>query len=170
MDKSYKLYKKALIEYQNSNINKALRLCDKSISLDIKCAAALNLKGLLYYLLGSLNNAKALWKLNCNMNKDSVSKKYLESTQEDESKGDKYYKALGFIKEVKINEAIILLEQCEESDFNCINVNNSLARCYLKKGEYIKADKCINKVLSIDRKNPEAIKNKKVLLSCGINR
>lgn len=168
MDKSYKTYKKALNEYQSGNIDKAVEFCEKSISQNMKCTASLNLKGLLYYLKGDLKNARALWKLNYAMNKDSVSKKYLEDTIKDEKNGDMYYKALVLIKKLGISEAIEILEKCRKSDYNYINVYNSLANCYIKKGQYNKAAECVDKVSKVDRRNETMLQYRKELASYGI--
>ena len=56
MDKSQKKYIKALDNYNNGYIDKAIKLCEESISINIKNSAAINLKGLLYYLNGDLDN------------------------------------------------------------------------------------------------------------------
>lgn len=153
MDKSKKLYIKALDKYNKGNINKAIELCEESISIDIKNSASINLKGLLCYLKGDLDSAQRLWKMNYGVNKDGVAERYLSDTEEDRERLDIYVTALSLIKELKINEAISLLEKCVGSDFNCINVNNHIALCYMKKGEYDKSLEYIKKVLTIDRNN-----------------
>lgn len=168
MNKSNKIYKKALKQYYNGNIEKSLELCEKSISESMENSSVINLKGLLYYFKGELHSAEALWKLNSDINKDLVSKKYLQDLKEDEKRLDIYYAALELIKKLNINEALILLSKCEESDFNCINVNNYIALCYIKKGEYETALKYIDKVLEIDRKNHMALKNKEFITKYGI--
>lgn len=168
MNKSIKLYNKAVEYYNRGNIEKALDLCEKSISENLKNASSINLKGLLYYLKGELDNAQGLWKMNSQVNKDSVSKKYLEDSKNDEKKMVIYNAALKEIKELKIREALNLLNECSESDFNSINVNNYLAFCYIKLGEYAAALKHINIVLGIDKRNLFALKYKKELASFGV--
>ena len=78
MDKSGKIYVKAMSKYNDGYIDKSLALCEKSISLNITNAAALNLKGILYYLKGDLDNSKKMWDINYKRNNDKVSKKYLK--------------------------------------------------------------------------------------------
>ena len=56
MDKSQKIYNKALDKYNKGYIGKSMELCDESISISIKNGAAINLKGLLLYLKGDLGN------------------------------------------------------------------------------------------------------------------
>ncbi|ERI95307.1 tetratricopeptide repeat protein [Clostridiales bacterium oral taxon 876 str. F0540] len=168
MDKSMKLYTKAIECYNKGNIEKALEFCEKSISENLKNTSSINLKGLLYYLKGELDNAQGLWKMNSQVNKDSVSKKYLEDSKNDEKKMAIYNAALMEIKELKIREALKMLSECRESDFNSINVNNYIAFCYIKLGEYAAALKHINIVLGIDKKDQFALKNKKELTSFGV--
>jgi tetratricopeptide (TPR) repeat protein len=129
-----KLYTKAINCYNEGYIEKSLEYCEKSISENLKNTSAINLKGLLYYLKGDLENAQALWKMNSQVNKDLVSKKYLEDSISDEEKKRYYQAALNCMKELKIKEALQLLEQCKDSDFNSINVSNSIAICYIKLG------------------------------------
>jgi tetratricopeptide (TPR) repeat protein len=168
MDKSAKLYKKAMEKYRNGYIDDAIDACEKSISSNIKNSAAINLKGLLLYIKGELDNARNLWMLNKDVNKDSVSKKYIESSTKDEEKLQLYETALGLMKEIKINEALNTLEICSESDFNSINVRNAISECLIKQGEYNSAIEQINKVLELDKKDKIAMENKKMLMQYGI--
>lgn len=168
MNNSVELYNKAIKFYNEGYIDKALEYCEKSISSNLKNTAAINLKGLLYYFRGDLDSAEALWKMNFQVNRDLVSKKYLEDIRNDRDKPLLYKAALAAINELRLKEALNLLVKCKESDFNCINVNNSLAICYIRHGDYNTAVKFIEEVLKIDRKNKIAIKNEKELISLGI--
>ncbi|MFL0247559.1 tetratricopeptide repeat protein [Candidatus Clostridium stratigraminis] len=168
MNNSIELYNKAVRFYNEGYIDKALEYCEKSISSNLKNTAAINLKGLLYYFKGDLDSAEALWKMNFQVNRDLVSKKYLEDIRNDRDKLLIYKEALATINELRLKEAVNLLKKCKESDFNCINVKNSLTICYIKQGDYNAAVKFIEEVLKIDRKNDIAIKNKKELISLGI--
>ena len=167
MDKSGKLYVKAMNKYNDGYIDKALLLCEKSISINITNSAALNLKGILHYLKGDLENAKKMWNINYKRNNDEVSKKYLKDIIKDKEKLQLYVNALELIKQLNISGALAILKQCENSHFNFINVNNSIGLCYIKQGEYDKALEYINEVLKVDRKNTEALINKKTLIEYG---
>lgn len=156
MDKSQRIYVKALKKYNHGYIDKALELCEESISLNINNAASINLKGLLMYLKGDINSCQKLWKMNSEINKDRVSEKYLESSSRDLERLKFYRESIMLIKNMKINKAIDLLTKCSESDFNIINVNNHLAICYMKKGNCSKAIKYLDKVLEIDLNNKRA--------------
>ena len=167
MDKSGKVYVKAMNRYNDGYIDKALALCEKSICINSTNAAALNLKGILYYLKGDLVSAKQMWNINYKRNKDEVSKKYLNDSIKDKLKLQLYINALELIKCLNISGALKVLKQCENSHFNFINVNNNISLCYIKQGEYDKALHYINEVLKVDKKNTEAIINKKVLIEYG---
>jgi tetratricopeptide (TPR) repeat protein len=168
MDNSMRLYNKAVKLYNEGFINKALDYCEKSISDNIKNTSAINLKGLLYYFKGELESAEALWKMNFQVNKDLMSKKYLEDSKNDKNKKLIYSTAIIDIKEFKLKEALNLLQRCKESDYNNINVNNSMAICYIKLGDYNSAIKHIEEVFKIDKKNATAINNNKELISIGV--
>lgn len=167
MDKSGKIYVKAMNKYNDGYIDKALDLCKKSISLKRSNAAALNLKGILYYLKGDLENAKKMWEINYKRNNDKVSKKYLTDSIKDKKRLQLYVSALELIKKLKISEALNILKRCQDSDFNFINVNNNISLCYIKQGEYDKALQYINEVIKVDKKNAQAIINKKILIKYG---
>lgn len=168
MDKSTKLYVKAINYYNDGCIDKALEFCEKSISENLSNSSAINLKGLLYYLKGDLDNAQALWKMNYQVNKDVISKKYFEDSKKDGEKDKLYKEAVKCIKEIKIKEALEKLQVCRESDFNSINVKNSIVLCYIKIGEYKKAEKLIDEILKTDRKNKTALALRKELIKFGI--
>ncbi|MBV4419018.1 tetratricopeptide repeat protein [Clostridium tyrobutyricum] len=156
MDKSQRIYVKALKKYNHGYIDKALELCEESISLNINNAASINLKGLIMYLKGDINACQKLWKMNSEINKDRVSEKYLESSSRDLERLKFYRESIILIKNMKINKAIDLLTKCSESDFNIININNHLAICHIKKGNYSKTINYLDKVLEIDINNKMA--------------
>lgn len=168
MNKSQKIYSRALNKYNNGYIDSAIKLCEESISIDIKNKSSINLKGLLLYLKGDLDKAQKLWKMNYQVNEDEVAQKYLESSKKDNEKIQFYKEALILIEKFKIDEALVLLEKCAESDFNYINVNNYSALCYMKKGQYARALEKINNVLKLDVKNVEAKENIKLLKNINI--
>ncbi|MCD3350448.1 tetratricopeptide repeat protein [Clostridium botulinum D/C] len=170
MIKIKKLYTKAFTKYERGYIDDAIDVCEEIMSLNMKHRPSINLKGLLYYFKGDLQSASALWKLNYEVNNDKVSKKYLDGLKEDEKIFSVYVSAIEYIRKNRFNDALDLLRKCKESDYNRINVDNNIATCYIKLGEYNKAVECVNRVLEIDVKNPIAIKNKKKLMKQGINK
>ena len=167
MDKSGKVYVKAMNKYNDGYIDRALELCERSISINSANAAALNLKGILHYLKGDLESAKKMWNISYKRNNDEVSKKYLRDAINDKEKLGLYVSALDLIKQLNISGALGILKQCENSHFNFINVNNQISLCYIKQGEYDKALRYIIEVLKVDKRNNEAIMHKKTLTEYG---
>ncbi|HEY8893060.1 MAG TPA: tetratricopeptide repeat protein [Clostridium sp.] len=167
MDKAGKLYVKAMNKYNDGYIDKALDLCEKSISLNSRNAASLNLKGILCYLKGDLEKAKNTWNINYKRNNDKVSKKYLNDSVRDKKNLQLFINSLELIKQYNISGALEILKQCQNSDFNFINVNNNISDCYIKQGEYTKALQYINEVLKVDKKNAKANINKNTLINYG---
>ncbi|MBC8059732.1 MAG: tetratricopeptide repeat protein [Clostridiaceae bacterium] len=168
MDKATKYYKKALTKYHNGYIDEAINLCGASVAENNRYKAAASLKGILFYFKGDLENARELWDFNVRVNKDVVSKKYIENTRSDDKLLSIYTRGLTLINEVKIADALILLKECEESDFNVLNVSNYIAVCLIKQGEFIDAKVYLDKVLNIDKKNKMALDNIKMLKKFGI--
>jgi tetratricopeptide (TPR) repeat protein len=168
MDKATKYYKKALTKYHNGYIDEAIDLCAASVAENNRYKAAASFKGVLFYFKGDLENARGLWDFNVRVNKDVVSKKYLENTRFDDKLLSIYARSIVLINEVKIADALLLLKQCEESDFNVINVSNYIAVCYIKQGEFKEAKLYLDKVMNIDKKNKMALDNLKMLKSYGI--
>lgn len=163
MKKSNNLYTKAIKKYNNGYIDDALELCEKSIALNINNAAAINLKGLLLYFKGDLESSRSLWKMNLKINRDKIASKYLEDTIKDKERFNLYKEALELINNLNINEACLKLKKCAESDFNSININNYLALCHIKKGNYEIGIQHLNKVTQMDKKNSFALNQKKSL-------
>lgn len=165
--KDKKLYDEAMKLYSTGYINRALKACDKAISRSETNSAAYNLKGIIYYEKGNLTSALNIWKVNASINRDSISKMYINDSREDKFRMEAYNEALVEIKNLNIHEAIKKLTYCTESDFNMINVYNSLCVCAIKTGEFVKAKQYLDKVIAVDKKNKKALENKKILNEYG---
>lgn len=151
-----KIYEKALSLYNRGYIDESIDLCEKGISRDLNNSNIINLKGLLLYLKGDLNEAIALWKINKDYNNDEISKTYLKDIEKDFKRGELYKESEEFINNLLIDKAIENLLECSKSDFNLINVNNALAICYLRKGQYDNGLIALEKVFTTDKKNIKA--------------
>ena len=151
-----KEYKKALNLYNNGYIDKAIEICEIGISRSLEDSNLLNLKGLLLYLKGELEEAISLWKINKYHNDDEIAKAYLKDIEIDFNRRELFKESEELIRNLNIDEALQILMICKESDYNSINVNNALAICYMRKGEYVECQKCIDKVFSVDKYNIEA--------------
>lgn len=158
-------YNKALKLYISGELNKALQVCEECISESLKFAPVLNLKGLILYQQGKLEEAITAWRINKEVNDDNLAKNYIKDSIGDEQRLEAYIKAKKCLERLEISDAIDLLLECKESDFNCIRVNTAIAFCFLKKGEYEMCRKYINKVLDVDKNCSEVLKIRKELNS-----
>ncbi|MGN2371130.1 tetratricopeptide repeat protein [Clostridium cagae] len=149
--KNKRFYDKAIKYYQNGDLSKSLKSCEESLSYSLKNPSILNLKGLILYQQGKLDEAITVWKINKDFNNDGIAQNYIHSAKEDEVRVELYELGEKKLKELKIDEAIKIFKKCKESDFNCIKVDTALALCYQKKGEINKCIDYMNKVLVIDR-------------------
>ncbi|GAA0086620.1 tetratricopeptide repeat protein [Clostridium sp. CTA-7] len=152
-NKDKKVYEKALDLYNKGYIDKAIEQCEIGISRNLKDSNLLNLKGLLLYLKGNIEEAVSLWKINKDYNGDNISKSYLIDIEKDFRRKELFEEAEELIKNLNIDEAIEILNICNESDFNLIGVNNNLAICYMKKGLYDNSKFYIKKVFAVDKNN-----------------
>ncbi|MDS0527207.1 tetratricopeptide repeat protein [Clostridium sp. SHJSY1] len=162
-----KAYMKAIRFYEDGELNKALKKCDESISSNLKNAATLNLKGLILYIKGDLEGAKAQWKINSEHNDDIIAKHYIHDSKSDIKRLQLYKLGEGYLKQLKVEDAIGALNECAESDFNSIKVNLALAICYLRKGDYTTSSVYTTKVLKTDKNNQTAKNIAKELKSIG---
>jgi len=151
--KRNKIYIKATDYFNKGDIEKAILKCEEGISNNLTNAAILNLKGLLLYLKGDLRGAVTNWKINSDFNDDVTAKSYIHDAKKDDERLQIYRQGETLLKKMLIDEAIDKFRVCLESDFNSINVNCSLALCYLKKGEYSLASLHVTKTLEMDKKN-----------------
>lgn len=156
-------YEKALKLYHKGELKKSLECCEQGISKNLKNNSVLNLKGLILYLKGDLEGAITVWKINKDFNEDEMSKTYIRDAENDSERQKEFEKARILIKDLHIKEAIESLNICRESDFNSIQVNNALALCEFKKGEYDKSRGYINKALAINKGDINTLAIKKQL-------
>lgn len=163
-----RLYNKAMNFYNNGYINKSLEICDKILADDLSNSEALNLKGLILYQKGLLKDAQIIWKLNFDINNDKIAKKYIEDSKSDHKREKIYIEAEQNLKNMNINKALSLFRECEQSDFNSINVNTGIAMCYQRKGDNSRIKEYIDKVLLIDNESITANIIKKDLVHLGI--
>lgn len=159
-----RLYNRAMNFCNDGCINKALEICEKIIADDLSCSEALNLKGLMLYQKGLLKEARIVWKLNCDINNDSMAEKYIEDSKSDDERAKMYKEAESNLKNLNIDRALMLFRQCAQSDFNSIKVNTGIAMCYLRKGDNYRAKEYVDKALSIDNEAVTANAIKKDLI------
>lgn len=168
MEKTKKYYAKAMEYYCDGYIEKALEYCEKSLIISRDYSPALNLKGLIHYVKGNLEEAQMTWRINYKINDDGISKKYLDDSKKDKEVLELFTQGVSFYKEIKIHQALELFKECEKSHFNVLNLWNYLAYCYMKLGEYDKCNHYINEILKIDKSNDMALNTKKTLQDIGV--
>lgn len=163
-----KQYNKAMNFYNKGQMNRALEICENILANDLSFSEVLNLKGLMLYQKGLLKEAKIVWKLNCDINTDSVAKKYIEDCKSDDERIEKYKDAEYNLKNMNIDKALMLFRECMESEFNSIKVNTGIAMCYMRKGDNYRAKEFIDKALHIDNEAVTANALKKDLINLGV--
>ena len=150
-NKSRKIYNKVLDYREKGEINKALELCESILAENLREAEILNFKGLMLYEKGMLKDAVTVWKINVDLNNDSMASSYVKDAGYDQERMRIYKEAEQLLKKSDINNAIPLFLECAKSDFNSIKVNTGLAWCYQKKGDYYRAKEYVDKALKIDK-------------------
>lgn len=150
-NKSRKIYNKVLDYREKGEINKALELCEAILAENLREAEILNFKGLMLYEKGMLKDAVTVWKINVDLNNDSMASSYIKDAGYDQDRMRMYKEAEQLLKKSDIDNAIQLFLECAKSDFNSIKVNTGLAWCYQKKGDYYRAKEYVDKALKIDK-------------------
>lgn len=150
-NKNRKIYNKVLDYREKGEINKALELCEAILAENLREAEILNFKGLMLYEKGMLKDAVTVWKINVDLNNDSMASSYIKDAGYDQDRMRMYKEAEQLLKKSDIDNAIQLFLECAKSDFNSIKVNTGLAWCYQKKGDYYRAKEYVDKALKIDK-------------------
>ncbi len=120
-----KEYKKALNLYNNGYIDKAIEICEIGISRSLEDSNLLNLKGLLLYLKGELEEAISLWKINKYHNDDEIAKAYLKDIEIDFNRRELFKESEELIRN-ELEEAISLWK------INKYHNDDEIAKAYLK--------------------------------------
>lgn len=163
-----KKYDKAINYFQRGDLENCLKICESMLSEDLQNSELLNLKGLVLYQRGELDNAISIWKLNYEINNDFKSKTYIEDCEYDKERLGLFKKGEKELKKGNIDGAIRLFTQCSDSDFNNIKVNTGLALCYEKKGDYYNSKKYVDKALLLDKNAITANKIKDTLVKSNL--
>ena len=163
MSESRKFYNRGVKNFHNGDLEKAIANLDIAISHDMKNSAALNLRGIIYYIKGQTEKAIASWQINVDFNDDSIAQGHIDSFEQDEVNIHRYGEALKLMKKGDFLGTIEILELAAYSDFNFMNVRNALAFCYTKEMDYDKAKNNIDLVLEKDRNNIVAKEQRQVI-------
>ncbi|EKQ52180.1 MULTISPECIES: tetratricopeptide repeat protein [unclassified Clostridium] len=166
--KATRAYEKAMNYYEKGKINKALDICEEILSEGLDNPTVLNFKGLLLYQKGNLNDAITVWKLNSDLNNDSIAEKYIKDSVADEERLELYKLGEQALTQLKVDRALGFFSRCAESGFNSIKVNTAIALCYQKKGDFYRAKEYVDKALCIDQNEIIAKNIEKELKENGV--
>ncbi len=159
-------YNMGLAKAQIRDLTGACELLRRSVKLDKSNVDARNLLGLVYYEMGEAVQAFSEWVISTNFQKDNnMATEYIKRFQSNPQKFEnikqtikKYNLALGYAKQGNDDIAVIQLKKVLNANPNLIKGHLLLALLYMKKGDYNRAKKPIQKVLKIDANNPLAKK------------
>ena len=159
-------YNMGLAKAQIRDLTGACELLRRSVKIDKNNINARNLLGLVYYEMGEAVQAFCEWVISSNFQpEDNLATEYIKRFQSNTQKFEnikqtikKYNLALGYAKQNNDDIAVIQLKKVLNSNPNLIKGHLLLTLLYMKKGDYNRAKKPIQKVLKIDSNNPLAKK------------
>lgn len=155
------LYNQGLEKAKIRDLSGAISFLRLSIKYNKKNIEARNLLGLVYFEIGEIVSALEQWVISRHIkNGDNIAQFYINDIQANQTKLDslnqaisKYNIALEQIKQKSSDLAIIQLKRVLTINPNFIKAYCLLALIYIKEGDFDKAKRYLNKVLSIDKTN-----------------
>lgn len=162
-------YNMGLAKARVRDLSGAADLLRRSVRIDKNNIKARNLLGLIYFEMGECVEALSEWVISKNIKPDkNIADEYIRDVQSNQNKLStmnqtikKFNKALGYAWEGNDDLAIIQLKKVLSLNPNLIKGHLLLALLLMKKEEYQKARKCLDKVQKIDTNNTLAIKYQK---------
>ncbi|HAZ90654.1 MAG TPA: hypothetical protein DCX21_01635 [Eubacterium sp.] len=168
----YKILKRASDIYYNQGLMKA-RVRDLSgaiisLRLAICCdkdnIEARNLLGLVYYEIGEVVYACREWVISKNYKpKGNLADTYLKKMQSGQNKLDamnntikKFNRCLEYVHNNNYDVARIQLKRITQVNPKFVKAGLLLSLLYMRKGEYEKAKKLLNRLLNVDKGNTQA--------------
>ena len=162
-------YNMGLAKAKIRDLSGAADLLRRSVRIDKNNINARNLLGLVYFEMGECVEALSEWVISKNIKPEkNIADEYIRDVQSNQNRLStmnqtikKFNKALGYAWEGNDDLAIIQLKKVLSLNPNLIKGHLLLALLLMKKEEYQKARKSLNKVLKIDVNNTLAIKYQK---------
>ncbi len=159
-------YNMGLQKAQIRDLSGAAELLKRSVGLYKYNTAARNLLGLVYYEMGEIVNALKEWVLSKNFDPEkNLADEYIKRVQSNQNRLEalnqsvrKYNVALSYAGQGKDDMAIIQLKKVLNINEQFLKGYQLLGLLYIKKEEYEKAKKVLNKSLTIDKYNTLSIK------------
>lgn len=159
-------YNMGLAKARVRDLSGAADLLRRSVRIDKNNINARNLLGLVYFEMGECVEALSEWVISKNIRPEkNIADEYIRDVQSNQSRLStinqtirKFNKALGYAWEGNDDLAIIQLKKVLSLNPNLVKGHLLIALLLMKKEEYQKARKNLNKVLKIDINNILAIK------------
>ena len=159
-------YNMGLEKAKIRDLSGAADLLRRSIRMDKKNIPARNLLGLVYYEMGEFVEALGQWVISKNLQPEkNIADKYIKEAQSNPARLDamnttikKYNTSLAYAKEGSDDLAIIQLKKVIAMNPKFVKAYQLLALLYMKKEEYNKAKKLLNRALKIDNNSTLCIK------------
>ncbi|MBP3338469.1 MAG: tetratricopeptide repeat protein [Lachnospiraceae bacterium] len=159
-------YNMGLAKARVRDLSGAADLLQRSIKIDKNNINARNLLGLVYYEMGESAQALKEWVLSKNISPEkNLADDYIKEVQSNPNKHEamsqsikKFNIALGYAKDGSDDLAIIQLKKLLSLNHHFVKGHLLLALMYMKKEEYDRAKKELNRTLSIDKCNTLALK------------
>lgn len=154
-------YNMGLEKARIRDLSGAADLLRRSVRMDKKNIQARNLLGLVYYEMGEIVEALSQWVISKNIKPDkNVADEYLKDVQSNPTRLEamnmtikKYNTALNYAIDGSDDLAVIQLKKVISLNPKFVKAYQLLALLYMKKEEYGRARKCLNKSLTIDYNN-----------------
>lgn len=159
-------YNMGLAKARVRDLSGAADLLQRSIKIDKNNINARNLLGLVYYEMGESAEALKEWVISKNISPEkNLADEYIKEVQSNPNKHEamavsikKFNIALGLAKEGSDDLAIIQLKKLLSLNHHFVKGHLLLALMYLKKEDYDRAKKEVNRTLNIDKCNTLALK------------
>ncbi len=159
-------YNMGLAKARVRDLSGAADFLQRSIKIDKNNINARNLLGLVYYEMGESAEALKEWVLSKNISpQKNLADEYIKDIQSNPNKHEamrqsikKFNIALGYAKEGSDDLAIIQLKKLLSLNHHFVKGHLLLALMYMKKEEYERAKKELNRALNIDKCNTLALR------------
>lgn len=159
-------YNLGLAKAQVRDLSGALTALRTSIKINKNNIKARNLLGLVYYEMGEIAMALSEWVISANLKQDrNVALIYIKKVKSEPNRLEalnqsarRYNIALEKAKSGDDDVALIQLKKVVNSTPHFVKAHLLLALLYMKKNNMDRAEKCLNKVMKIDRANTLALR------------
>lgn len=169
-------YNDGLAKANVRDLSGAITSLKKSLKFNKKHIMARNLLGLVYFEMGETVAALSEWVISKNMQPEkNIADDYIKAIQSNQGRLEtinqtikKYNLALSYCHQGSEDLAIIQLKKVLSMNANLVQGHQLLALLFIKKEEYDRARKELDKALSIDTTNTMTLRYIKELEEMGV--